>query len=442
LEVKKMASKVELTKGYYYTSSPIAVNKDGVYLTGSGTDVTSISVEAAGIDGIVLGDGTTMRSSLGVSNLRMISAVGKTAGAGILVNKCMNATLEKLRINNQYHGVRVTNNGNLIVRILHSEIRSMIVGSGLGLLIEGGSLIVDDLNLGNSVGNEPYASIQIRNLGDGWFNNVNSVYGGQGLAIDPQNAQAVNFLFISKSAFDVGTGPGICLYPAAGGIVSSLNFIDCWTSGRLGASGYGILLGGAGTINGIEFIGHRALNNNRDGAMIETGTDWVFNGGTFAGNSAAVANTYDGIAIAANISGFSIQGVRAGNGSGMPDTQRYGIVVNTGSSNNYRIIGNDLRGNQTDRLYDGGTGSVKVIKNNLGYNPVGDVFSPAIPASTVAYTNAYGQDCQVTIYDGTVTVININGTVTGLTTGTFIVPAGGTITITYSAAPTWTWNRN
>jgi hypothetical protein len=41
-----------------------------------------------------------------------------------------------------------------------------------------------------------------------------------------------------------------------------------------------------------------------------------------------------------------------------------------------------------------------------------------------------------TITGGTVTAIAINGVTTGLTTGVFFVPAGGTVTVTYSVAPT------
>jgi hypothetical protein len=43
----------------------------------------------------------------------------------------------------------------------------------------------------------------------------------------------------------------------------------------------------------------------------------------------------------------------------------------------------------------------------------------------------------VTITGGTVTVIAVNGVVTGLTTGTFTIPPGGSITVTYSVAPTF-----
>lgn len=63
---------------------------------------------------------------------------------------------------------------------------------------------------------------------------------------------------------------------------------------------------------------------------------------------------------------------------------------------------------------------------------------PALPASTVAATNGNPVSLSVSITGGTVTVITLNGTVTGLTTGTFTVPPGGTLAVTYSVAPTWT----
>src|SRR5262249_49213710 len=44
----------------------------------------------------------------------------------------------------------------------------------------------------------------------------------------------------------------------------------------------------------------------------------------------------------------------------------------------------------------------------------------------------------ITITGGTVTVIAINGVTTGLTTGTFTVPVGGSVTVTYSVAPSFT----
>lgn len=66
------------------------------------------------------------------------------------------------------------------------------------------------------------------------------------------------------------------------------------------------------------------------------------------------------------------------------------------------------------------------------------MFTSAITlaASTVAALNPNPVPVSVTVSGGTVTVIAISGVVTGLTTGTFTVPAGGSITVTYSVAPT------
>lgn len=67
------------------------------------------------------------------------------------------------------------------------------------------------------------------------------------------------------------------------------------------------------------------------------------------------------------------------------------------------------------------------------------VTTPAVPATTVAATNPNSFPVAVTVTGGTVTVISVNGTSSGLTSGTVIVPANGTVAITYSVLPTWSW---
>lgn len=64
---------------------------------------------------------------------------------------------------------------------------------------------------------------------------------------------------------------------------------------------------------------------------------------------------------------------------------------------------------------------------------------PAVPASTVAQTNPFPFPCIVHVSAGTVTVIAVNASTTGLTAGSFILMPGDTITITYSVVPTWVW---
>jgi len=67
------------------------------------------------------------------------------------------------------------------------------------------------------------------------------------------------------------------------------------------------------------------------------------------------------------------------------------------------------------------------------------VASPAVPLTTVPVTNSTGAVVAVTISGGTLTFVFVSGAQAGTTAGTYLVPAGGTISVTYSAAPTWAW---
>jgi hypothetical protein len=64
---------------------------------------------------------------------------------------------------------------------------------------------------------------------------------------------------------------------------------------------------------------------------------------------------------------------------------------------------------------------------------------PAVPASTVAAQNQSNQVYQVVVTGGAVTQVFVNGVQVGSGDGTYFVPAFGSISVTYSAAPTWTW---
>lgn len=77
-------------------------------------------------------------------------------------------------------------------------------------------------------------------------------------------------------------------------------------------------------------------------------------------------------------------------------------------------------------------------------NLVGNVATPAVPASTVEQRNTNAFPCRVAITGGTVTVIKKGPTsgsliTTGATAGAFILEPNEYIAITYSVAPTWAW---
>jgi hypothetical protein len=89
---------------------------------------------------------------------------------------------------------------------------------------------------------------------------------------------------------------------------------------------------------------------------------------------------------------------------------------------------------------DPGTYTNRQLLNGFGFSPgVATVSQPAVPASTVAQQNTNSVPVQVVISGGTATSTSVNGIVVGGGDGTYTVPAYGSISVTYSVAPTWVW---
>jgi hypothetical protein len=73
------------------------------------------------------------------------------------------------------------------------------------------------------------------------------------------------------------------------------------------------------------------------------------------------------------------------------------------------------------------------------FNQVVTASTPGMPGSTTPVVSTYNNPVFVTITGGTLTAVIINGVTVGTTAGTYVLPALGTISITYSVAPTWNW---
>lgn len=67
------------------------------------------------------------------------------------------------------------------------------------------------------------------------------------------------------------------------------------------------------------------------------------------------------------------------------------------------------------------------------------VVSPGVPSTTVPLVSTYNFPVLVNVIGGTVTNVAVNGSNVGSGDGTYLLPAFGTITLTYSSAPTWAW---
>lgn len=70
----------------------------------------------------------------------------------------------------------------------------------------------------------------------------------------------------------------------------------------------------------------------------------------------------------------------------------------------------------------------------------GAAFStPSVPLTTVPVTNTSPLPATVVVSGGTMTNVSVNGVTVGTGAGTYTVPSGGTIAMTFTVAPTWTW---
>lgn len=109
------------------------------------------------------------------------------------------------------------------------------------------------------------------------------------------------------------------------------------------------------------------------------------------------------------------------------------INIEAGSSNNYSITGNMLNGALP--ITNSGTGTLRNITGNVGFNPVG-VSTITVGASPFTYTNNLGFPITVFVENGAVSQVTVAGYTTGGGSNSqFTVPHGAAITVTYSVAP-------
>ena len=86
-----------------------------------------------------------------------------------------------------------------------------------------------------------------------------------------------------------------------------------------------------------------------------------------------------------------------------------------------------------------GVRSDSTAVNGTALDQGGGFTTPAVPSSGTPVTNTSPLPATVVVTGGTVSNVVVNGVSVGTGDGTYTVPSGQAVTLTYSAAPTWTW---
>jgi hypothetical protein len=233
----------------------------------------------------------------------------------------------------------------------------------------------------------------------------------------------------------------------------------------------GILLNGVGNI----VIGINAFGNASDDIELDSGSGYVFVGnrlsstgnpnismfsvtsGVFADNS--ISGNATSISIASSNSNLSIHdNILAGATNGISCAGTFcdihdnvltaGNLIEATGANNNNIHDNVIPSGKTITI----VGTATHVKNNPGYNPVGQVTAPGFPATTVAATNTTGMDVTAFVANGTSAItqvqvagaggsyVNTNFQIAANGWGAIRIPAGGSVKFTYGGGtPAWVW---
>jgi hypothetical protein len=227
-------------------------------------------------------------------------------------------------------------------------------------------LFRDVLIIGPTSGLQCTAGVQILNCGDVTLDHVSTVHTGIGLDVSPQSTKNIQAIFVTNSFFDSGQGYGIQIQPAAGGIVNLIKISDTWSATNSG-HGIGINSAGLGVIQRVELVNVTSSNNGLDGINVGTGSSISIIGGSMSANR-------NGIYIGPGTVGLQISEVTAGPSGEFPGGNRqYGLILASGATNNYQIIGNNLTGNMIDNFVNYATGNNYRIYGNLGTSYVQSV---------------------------------------------------------------------
>lgn len=343
--------------GWWKVASTITISKSNISIVGVGMyGATTIKVDSQNfivfnitVDEVIMSD------------LRILGDANTTSGYAIrtIAN---HTTLKNIKIDSTYHGI-YTSAGTPIIDNVH--IRNIKPTFGIGLSVEQTTSEIgmfSRLVMENVDGSEPATGVSIKDSSGIQFAQCEFMQMGIGVKFVPDGIVGNVFsTTFTDCYFDNCRDQGVLMAPTGSGAISRTRFVNCWfgSNGTAG-SGAGLEIR-SGNVKGVTLSACDIYDNKGDGLRILTGANLdnlILTGSSVAGN------TGSGISIGAAVSNFNITNNKIGP-SGNFGANAYGIYINAGASDNYMITGNSIRGNTSGQLVDGGTGTNKVVSNNL-----------------------------------------------------------------------------
>lgn len=219
-------------------------------------------------------------------------------------------------------------------------------------------------NLGYAAGVATATGIRI-DFGSGeFFRDIDIQAVGTSVLIRPPTTSLVRYIWMDNILADSASGDGF-VFDGGDAEVSNIFANGCWSSNN---RNNGVTLLG-NNLSGVQWRGGTIRGSQNNGINFQAGGFITFEGVMINNNSNGNQYVYPGVYIGASTSQFSLLNCIIGN---LPDRvanlhQGSGVVIENGSSEAIRIIGNDLRayGSGKKPVEIKGTLTGSVISSNL-----------------------------------------------------------------------------
>jgi len=427
---------VIVPQGFWNIYASIIIRANAVRLSGAGVTATRLNwLGNKDVDCIIF-DGSSTSGYGGsntLENLRIEGQSNANVGYAVRIDNQNKFLAYRLSIVSFANGLKIVAPSSDWENTFRDIDIVMTGPGGIGVFCDNVSgATFSNVDIGGD-GTNASTGFLIKFTGGIVMEACSTLYCGVGLAIVPDSGQIANWMWFTDCYFDTSVIDNIFINPAAGGIVAGVHFVNSWSSNC--QNGSGVLIGNAGTVDGVQFVSHRALLNSEYGYRVFGGKNISFIDCVACGNSWTTPGSVSGLQFD-GASRFKVIGGVYSSGYRLNDNnQRYGIIIG-GPCVDYLITGVFVRPNVDGGILDlGGTNGI--IKDCIGYNPVG-VLSITPTGSPFTFKNG-STACTLYIFGGTVTTVAINGVAVATSSPCQISLAPNmSVVITYSAVPVLT----
>ena len=358
---------VYFTKGTFLHSG-LTINS-AVKLVGAGENQTYLQCTGTNVNAITIGNGVNNPNDVSITDLTLTYTTAQTSSAAITVSNGHNIKLERIRIaNNTFNGINLNGGAQQFVYFLRNLEINNTLGSAIQVGVDG--TVVQDLWISDSIiaGSTAYG-INLLSASGFYFKDIDILNCMNGIRTYPATGKLVVAGIMNNILCDTCTDWGWNIIDN-GGTVAELALVQCWASTCGTSTGAGGLYTNSGVANpkGLQITGGSFTHNYGSGIKLFSGSKIDLSNVQVFANSEIGSGIAHGIEIGPGLNDWSVMGGSSGAGGLFsPNLQGYGIMVNSGGSTNYRIIGCDVTGNVTGGISDGGTSTGRYIYGNPGF---------------------------------------------------------------------------